>query len=728
MKPVEKYVAIFLLLFSIGFNLWLYRAEPTTTIDPNDNAFQYALVDRTNQIWDYANRTCSKNILFPICHISYLTDHWVPNWAQGYNLPYYYSHIPQIIMVGSYRLFAPFIGSFVTLFEYYHLNIYVLLCFFPLSMFLAFRILKFPWLTAGIAALLASQISTDGLYGIDQSSFLWRGWGLSSQLFALIWLPLAVASIIEWTKEKTKKLYILSILFLTATTVGHLGIGMMAFLTIPVICITPAVMMLAEKKKQRESIDACIIGIKQTLYLALPPIIILSYWIIPAFLNNNYHNISFWDPVWKFDSFGAKEAVTMFVGGQLFDFSRFPLFTLLLCIGACAAMISTTPHLAFLFFFFFLLFFGRTTWGGLLNIIPGMSEFHQHRFLVGVHLAGLFLIPIGLAWIIEKISTKIIGYRMLIISLTICILAYICVLPQTIHYAQYNTQLITQGNAQYVQAKPDFDLLLGLLRELQMDRPGRVYALRGTEGKEFHIASTPYYMHLSTYGIPIVLWLPETWSMNSDTEQFFVEENPAHYTLYNIRYVVAPPTKQPQPFWKLIKETPSWKLYTVETNGYIAVGTAPSVVTAKKTDIVNLVHLWIQSDYPKQGVFPELSMKNTETSFPQFRMTDPNSYKTPDGMVHNLFSEIPVYIPIVNAKNIPATVVTQSSDTDMVFTATVKITTPCPTCVVVLKQTYHPNWHATVNGKPITPIIVFPFYVAVRIEQPGTYNIIFSYR
>ena len=50
MKQFEKILGLGMLLFAIGFNLWLYRAEPTAMTDPNDNTFQFALVDRTNQI------------------------------------------------------------------------------------------------------------------------------------------------------------------------------------------------------------------------------------------------------------------------------------------------------------------------------------------------------------------------------------------------------------------------------------------------------------------------------------------------------------------------------------------------------------------------------------------------------------------------------------------------------------------------------------------------------
>ena len=153
MKHIEKLLGVVMLLFAVGFNLWLYRIEPTATIDPNDNAFQFALVDRTNQVWDFASKKCSINTL---CFTAYLVDHWVPNWAEGYNLPFYYSHVPQILIVSSYRLF----GTSISLFTYYHWIIYLLLSLFPLSVFLSLRLIRLPWLAAGFGALLASPLST----------------------------------------------------------------------------------------------------------------------------------------------------------------------------------------------------------------------------------------------------------------------------------------------------------------------------------------------------------------------------------------------------------------------------------------------------------------------------------------------------------------------------------------------------------------------------------------
>lgn len=676
MKHIEKIIGIGLLLFAIGFNLWIYRLEPTAKVDPNDNHFQYALVDRTNQIWDFALKKFS---------FFYLFDHWVPNWAEGYNLPYYYSHIPQILIVATWRLLH--IG---TLFQYYHYVIYLLLSLFPVSMFIALRIMGLTWMSAGFGALIASQISTDGFYGLDPASFLWRGYGLSSQLFAMVWLPLAIAY--AW-----KGKVVPAILALAATTAGHLGIGIMAFISVGIVAF------------------------RKAFWIWAGALMLLAYWIVPAYINNNYHNFSVWDPMWKFDSYGATEILTRLLNGNLFDFGRFPVLTILIFIG-----LFIGRNFSLLFAFWLLMYFGRETWGSLLDLVPFMKEFHQSRFIVGVHLAGLFLIPIGF----ERV-------RINFIKVIIIIIVIFSVFPQTQRYAQYNDFLIKRGNADYEKVKGDVDSLISNLSSLISTRPGRVFAGRGGGwGKDFRVAETPYFMHLSTYGIPTVLWMPETWSPNSDSEQFFSEDKAEDYDLYNIRYVVAPPSQKPEPFWKLLKESQTWKLYEVETKGlalsnvegYITTGVRPAVVSSSKENFLNLIHLWIQSDYPKSGLYPELTFSpiSPQSPLPRFQMLDEVTYKTPDNKTHNLFNEIPLY----SSPSSPSSLMSlssQSSDSDMIFRATVEVKPGCTECLVILKQTYHPSWRATIDGKPAQTMTVFPFYTAISVSE-GTHEIVFSYQ
>ena len=194
------YISYLILVLTIFFNLWLNYPETQILADPNDNIFQFSLVGRTNWIWE--NYSCPLSLS---C-LPNLIDHNVPNWAEGYPLPFYYSHLPQIAIVSSYHLLIKPIISLlnfsrlsgippeaVTIFNYYTLTRYLLLCFFPLSVFLALRIVGFSPILAALGAFFSAHFSTDGLYGIDPPSYLWRGYGLTSQLYAIIFLPLAIA-------------------------------------------------------------------------------------------------------------------------------------------------------------------------------------------------------------------------------------------------------------------------------------------------------------------------------------------------------------------------------------------------------------------------------------------------------------------------------------------------------------------------------------------------------
>jgi hypothetical protein len=870
MKRFEKIIGIMMLIGTLVFNLWLYREEPTSTVDPNDNAFQFGLVERTNQMWDYANATCSgkseirnqksetstqspvSNFKFRasdfvepplpvylripgVCQLSFLTDHWVPNWAQGYNLPYYYSHVPQIMIVGSYRwIIKPVASVFsspssvISLFTYYHTIIYLLLVFIPLPVFLGLRILGCSWLTAGIGALLASHISTDGLYGLDQSSYLWRGWGLSSQLFAAVPLPLAIALSIKFLSQQggrswvldlsnvkrknirailfdlrskiyDRQTYFLSILFLVITISGHLGIGMMTLITVGVAGLAPAIVGFFRRDSRREITTLVTNGLIGVAALAIPTLVILSYWIIPTLLGNNYHNISFWDPVWKFDSYGVKEVLVNLGNGALFDFERMPLYTLLVLLGAFGTMMmresfgdstnrektedrklktekTITPSsvlrpqssiLGLLFFIWLILYFGRTTWGGLIDLIPGMTEFHISRFIVMIHALGMLLAPIGLTVLVDACVSGIRSVlqrrkktdspdespRSSFLYLAFTLIALSSIIPpiyqQTIKYASWNDVLIRQAIGNEKKVKANVDLLFAELKKLP---PGRAFIGRGGGwGKKFRVAETPMYMYLSTYGVPTIAWLPETWSMNSDTEQYFSEDNASHYELYGLRYVIAPIDQKPQSFWNLYKENPFWKLYVVDTtlrppsdgegpsntvstpssiisppsSVYIGVGQSPTVVESGKNYFINLVHLWIQSEYPAKGVYPTLTYKHADIfdSRPAFSMTDEATYRLRDGTTHSLVKEIPQY----TIKPTPMTVTSESSESDMAFSGTVTVSEECGNCIAFLRQTYHPSWKAWVDGKEVKPFIVFPFYTAVWLQTPGKHTVVFRY-
>lgn len=778
---IDFLLSLSLLIFAIGFNLYLYRLEPTAKIDPNDNTFQYALVHRTNQIWDYASAVCPKNIFFPLCHLTYLVDHWVPNWAQGYNLPFYYSHLPQIVIVSVWRFLSVIVPN-LSLFSFYHLVIYALLCIFPLPVFLALRVIRLPWLVAGIGAVFASHISTDGLYGLDPPSYLWRGYGLSSQLFAMVWLPLSAAfsfrlfadkpdidikSIQQMSRAKPGSLTVLvrnrnlllSILFTVVTTAGHLGIGVMALLSALVFSLAKPVYLFFNFSGYREIRDSLIFSWVKLAGLGSGVILILGYWIIPNILLGNYHNISVWDPIWKFNSFGWQDVLIKLYNGEIFDFGRFPWLTLFVFIGIYAATyiknhefrilkqeLKLNDHnfsyfpLSLLFLFWVAMYFGRTTWGGLIDLIPGMSEFHLSRFIVGIHLSGLFLAPIGLwasaktigkmaykLYSTEKITSEDEVPKIVIWSFVIIAggLLSVPIYKQTVNYNDLNNKLIRQANDNYSRGQADINNLFGKISTLP---PGRVYVGRGGGwGKDFNIAETEMFIHISTYGVPTALWLPETWSPNSDTEQYFSEDVKSHYDLYNLRYVAAPPTVKPQTFWKQISKGKNWVLYEVPTNGYFTAGRTNLTVITDKMSYKNLVRLWIQSPISQHKIHLELTFDKPSPDINRniIEMLDEATYKDKLGHTRNIFTEN----PLTDGKPPSfALVGPEKVNADMTYKTKIKLDSACPDCLVILKQTYHPAWRGWVNGKPVKLISVFPFHIGVPITQPGTYEVEFAYK
>ncbi len=801
-KNFSTVLAWIILAATIIFHLWLNYPETQILADPNDNIFQYSLIARTDWVWE--NYGCPLSLS---C-LPNLTDHNVPAWAEGYPLPFYYSHIPQIATVSSYRLIVKPLTSLFqlsySLYQYYNLTKYLLLCLFPLSVFFALRLVGFNPLFSALGAFFASNFSTDGLYGIDPPSFLWRGYGLTSQLYAMIFFPLALAFIYKTLanpsfsfsfplkithsfKSIIKSDFFFSILFLTLTFAGHLGMGIIAVIsTIPFLFFDLKIKHIIGR-------------IKKLIIIFAIVVFLLAYWIIPVFLYSNYHIISFWDPIWKFDSYGWFEVIRQFFQGEIFDWGRLPVVTILVIIGFFMMLANNRLFpFSLLFAMWFLLYFGRTTWGGLINFIPGMSDFHQHRFIVGLQIAAIFLIPAGIEYIFNLISNLIrcladqisnfqiknlirnaliltagdargrspdgarvkehrregnsrqnplIKIIIFILTAAVVVLLGYLTIKQTINYASLNNKWIGEANYAYLYDKKNFDELISYLNSLT---PARVYAGRpGNWGKNFRLGSTEMYMLLGISGLDVSQFLPETWSMMSENEQNFDERLPEDYDLLNIRYIIAP---QNQGFPKeasLSKKFGPFEVYEIPTSGWFDVVSSPMFVKTDKTNFINLVHLWHRS-YPRRWKMHPIITVEKNAAIPPgtekaIEMINEVSYKdisnssnqsNPPNKSQNIFTDFPfVFLEATvsarlteNIKDGTGTeaLISQEKVERQTYSAKIKIPDKCPNCLVMFKMSYHPDWQVKIDGRLVNKYAVFPFYLAVKVP-PGEHTVEFTY-
>ena len=93
----------------------------------------------------------------------------------------YYQHLPHLTVVLLHRLL---LGQ-VDLLTLFNLIRYLLLVGFPLTVWWSMRRLGFSVVAGAVAAAVATLLSSNGRYGFDYDSYLWRSVGLYTQLWAI---------------------------------------------------------------------------------------------------------------------------------------------------------------------------------------------------------------------------------------------------------------------------------------------------------------------------------------------------------------------------------------------------------------------------------------------------------------------------------------------------------------------------------------------------------------
>lgn len=697
---MKKYIPYILLFILIIFNLYLYRAEFSVLSDPNDNTFHFALIDDAKTVWNqvFAGK------LSPM----YLLDSWNERWAGGFPLSSYYSHLPEatisllcfIIPISTFKLFI-IIRT-------------LLLILLPVSFFLGARILGFSAGFGLIFAFFSQAIFTDGLYGLDSTSFLWRGWGLFTQLLAVFFLPIAFGYGIDYFKNK--KNLGRAILFNFLLAESHFGMFYLLLFAYPVF-------LLFNLEKWQE------VGRRVVLFLSLA-LISLSYFILSFFLDSKYRNFSLWDPIWKFNSWGINQIIIWFANGELFDFNRLPFLTVIIIGGVLWGLISRDKfnrYLVLVFSLYIILFLGRDLLGPLINLIPGMGEYHIHRVIVMVQFVGLLIGSGFLYSMIQNARYYFFQKRYLriffIVTSIILVISSIYLIEKPIvNYAKDNDAWIIRSNADYQKNINDYQVIVDTLKRLPS---ARVYAGRpGNWGRDFKIGDTQIYMALASDGFPIIGFLPQSWSPNSDAEQFFNEEDINHYYHYNVGYLVLPEDKKAPKFAKLIVKKGKFSLYKINSEGWFTLGQSSLQVTTNKNNLVNIAHLWIYSPMFGNKDYPAIALNNEKYTFVsrEIKMSDLNTYDEK----RTLWQDNPLF---TNKEKFEQTLDNKvEKKFPQSYQVNFSIKNQCQNCVLIFKQTFHPNWKITVNGKNVKAFPVFPFFTGVQINEAGNYQIEAEYK
>ncbi len=619
------------------------------------------------------------------------TDPWFAPVTTGYPLFHYYQHLPFLPPA----LFAAVFRG-VGVETVYNWTSYLLLSAFPLSIYWSMRRFGFSPIAGALSALVAPLLATKGLFGFDDESYVWLGYGMYTQLWGMVLLPPALAQGYRTLRDGGG--YFWSVLLVAAVVLSHLVLGYIALVSLVLF----ALLRPSPAEVWRR-------GKRLALVLALAGIV-TSYFIVPVLLDNAYLNRSVFEEQSKYDAFGYEWTLRALFGGRIFDHGRFPSLTLLAGAGAllCAWRWRDERYRIPAAFggLWLLMYFGRPTWGVLIDLATLNVNFYLHRLIAGVHLGGIMLMGLGLTmpwrWALAR---KRVWYLLAPVAITALVL--FPVYSDRRDYLESNAAFMHSGERAYQREQRDLDALTAALRG---QPPGRVYAgLAGRWGKDYRVGDAPMSALLNSAGFDMIGYLYFPFSVNSDIQALFDETRPEQYDLFNIRYVVAPKTRTFPDFVQPIGDFGRHRLYRVETSGYFGLVNSSVAFRGDRNSFYRAASKWLASGLPGKGQHPQILFEGDG---------GPGVYPQPLPNSPAVLANMPF------GESAPRGAITSERVYNNSYVANVSV---ARSSFLMLKETYHPGWHAYVNGREAKTVMLMPSYLGVKLA-PGRHVVRMVYR
>jgi hypothetical protein len=608
-------------------------------------------------------------------------DFWVPQLELGFPQFLYYQNLPHLVVVALGRLTFGLI-PLRTLFD---LVRYILLVGFPLTVFWSMRRLGFSDVAAAIGAAAGSLLAGSHRYGFEYDSYVWRGLGVYTQIFGMHLSFLGLAALHRVATRGTG--VIVAALVCAALALSHLIYAYMTAITAVVLILFGLSRANALGRVLRFSAVGALAGV------------IAAFMWVPFFAQAGYLNVSPYLDRTKYDSFGAPTILGWLASGDLLDHGRLPVLTALLAAGIVAALVTRTRLLVLtlvLFLLWLVLYSGRPTLGPLADLLPLHEGLLLHRFIGGVDLFAILLIGAGGAYLWEVARAEISPRRFAAVAAATAIV-FVPVLAERWSYYGDNAKWMRTTQA---AVDTDTDAKIVLVA-LAAQPPGRAYAgLRNNWGEtlDFGIPfrSVRFYNLLAFDRTDAVAPPYRGASINSDLLFDFNDRDPAEYRLFDVEYVIAPPSAALAAGVTTIVATPKYVLYRAPGGGYaeyaaVAAGeSAPS-----QTDLFERARAWLRGG----GA--------TSWQFARYLYRQPSATASPAPV-----ADCPR--PTIAYQR------AQPSRFDVLASC-------AEDSAMVLKVTYHPNWHVTVDGREVATFMVSPSYLAFALPA-GQHFIVAEYR
>jgi hypothetical protein len=672
-SAVPRFGPFVVVAIAVGFGLFVLRAETSVVAYLNDEAYHLGMVEFAT--------TLLKMGRDPLSSWYSLLNLGSPNFLHYQSLPSIVTGAIGIV-TGDARTFA--------------WSKYLLLGTWPISMYFGSRLLGWSrWTAAAVACASPLIIDAAGV-GYGYGSYVWIGWGVWTQLWAMWTLPLAVG--FSW-QAITKRRHLIGAVVFTGLTIAlHYMTAYPAAFAIVVFGLFSS---WGKPFRQRLG-RAALLGV-----LALGA----AAWVmVPVVTQGNFAaRNEFLQHTVEADSFGARRILSWLVTGQLLDKGRLPVLTVLLAIGLISCLLRFKSDeryriLLVLWVVYLVAFFGRPTLGPLINIVPGNKDLFLRRFVCGFDFSSLLVIGVG-AIELARLGARLAARRAPRLDAAVVTACAVVVGLAVLAPAWTEVESYTALNSKDVSYQVAADASQGpevasLLRVAQALGGGRVYAgLLTNWGKNFLVGYVPVYEYLADSEVDSVGFTLRTASLMSDAEPYFDDTNPGDYALLGVRYLLLPTGMNPPVPADLLLTSGPYALWTLPNVHYVQVVDTVGSIAETRTDIGATSSSFLQSAAPGQDRYLTVAYAGAAAAPPTLPASD-----TPAGSAGTLVSE---RVDLAQGT----------------VTATVDATR---TAVVLLSASYDPGWKVTVDGVPAATEIVVPALPGVRVP-PGRHVVRFTY-
>jgi len=610
---------------------------------------------------------------------------WFPFLGEGSPQFLHYQSLPSIIGGAVGLLAGPDVA--------FRWSLYLLLSLWPVSVYLAARAFGAGRPASAASAAMAPFLMSFPGVGYEQGAYVWTGFGVWTQLWAMWTLPLAWGW--SWRAIRDGRGYLAAVLATALTVALHFETG---YLALSVLFVWPLVAGRPLAARLRRA--AVVLGGS----------LLASAWVIvPLVEQRPWAAVN--EPLQGtglVNGYGARQVLDWLFSGRLLDSGRLPVVTVLAALGLALAWLawssdSDARALLAAFAVCLLFAFGRTTFGSLAGVIPGGADLFFRRFTMGVQLAALLLAGRGAVWLaarcVRLLEARIPRWRPGLSPAVVLVAAVAVLAPAWLQLAAYDRH---DGAAVAAQRRADATegaALNRLIAVIERDGGGRTYAgMPSNWGQDFTVGAVPVFKYLESRDVDEVGYTLRTASLMTDPEYYFDDRDPSDYRLFGIRYLILPLGDRPPVPARLAVRSGSYCLWTIDGTGYVQVGQIVGEISANRTNVGTRSIPVLSSGLAADGAYLSVWY---------------GSGGGGDGR-----------LPAVRSQSSAGTVSAESADLDNgEASATVRMRRPG---VAVLSASYDPGWTATVNGRPEPARMVAPALVAVDISA-GTDHVVFRF-